>query len=58
MFGVYGLRMGLNNLDVIPTSPVDVAKGLKPRIPGTSDVIIVNNRDRIIIMRDSVKENY
>ena len=57
ILGASGLRLALNNLDFIPTSPVDVTKGLKPRIPGISDVVVVNNRDKII-MRDPVKENH
>ena len=42
---------------VIIGGPVDVTKDLKPRIPGISDVVVVNNRDKII-MRDPVKENH
>lgn len=54
--GVSGLRLACNNLDFIPTSPVDVMKELKPRIPGISDVVVVNNRNKII-MCDPVQEN-
>ena len=57
IFGVSGLRLAFTNLDFIPTSLVDVTKGLKPRIPGISDVVIVNNRDKIIL-RDPVQENH
>ena len=53
---VSGLRLAANNLDFIPTSSVDVMKGLKPRIPAISDVVVVNNRNKII-MCDPVKEN-
>ena len=55
--GVSGLRLAFNNLDFIPTSLVDLTKRLEPRIPGRSDVVVVNNRDKII-MRDPVKENH
>jgi len=54
---VSGLRLAFNNLDFIPTSPVDVTKEFKPRIPGISDVIVLNNRDKIIL-RDPVQKNY
>ena len=47
MLGMSGLRLAFYNLDFIPTSRVDVTKGLKPRIPGTTDVVVVNNRDKI-----------
>ena len=57
VLGVSGLRLAFNNLDFIPTSPVDVTQELKPRISGISDVIVVNNRNKII-MRDPVKENH
>ena len=48
--GTSGLRLAFSNLDFIATSPVNVrglAKDLKPRIPGTRDVIVVNNRNKI-----------
>jgi len=52
------LKLAFNNLDFIPTSPVDVTKELKPRIPGVSDVVVVNNRNRDkIILCDPVQEN-
>jgi hypothetical protein len=56
ILGVSGLRLAFNNLDFIPTSPVDVTKGFEPRIPGISDVVVVNNRDKMI-MGDPVQEN-
>ena len=51
-----GLRLAFNNLDFILTSPVDVTKNLQPRIPGASEVVVVNNRDKII-MNKPVQEN-
>ena len=39
ILGVSGLRLAFNNLYFIPTSPVDVTKGLKPRIPGIPNAI-------------------
>lgn len=54
--GISGLRLAFSNLDFIPTSPVDVTKDLKPRIPGVSDVVVVNNRDKII-MSEPVQKN-
>jgi len=57
IFGGSGLRLAFTNLDFIPTSPVDVTKRLERRIPALSEVVVVNNRDKII-MRDSVKENH
>ena len=57
ILGASGLKLAFNNLDFIPTSPVDVTKGLKPRIPGVYDVVVVNNRNKII-MRDPVTENH
>lgn len=54
--GITGLKLGFSNLDFIPTSPVDLTKDLKPRIPGTSEVVIVNNRNRVI-MSEPVQEN-
>ena len=56
MLGMSGLRLAFSNLDFIPTSPVDVTKGLEPRIPGMSDVVVVNNRDKMI-MSKPVQEN-
>lgn len=46
MLGTSGLRLAFSNLDLIPTSPVDVTKDVEPRIPGMPDVIVVNNRNR------------
>ena len=57
IFGVSGLRLAFNNLDYIPTSPVDFTTGLKPRIPGITDVVIINNNRDKIILRDPVQEN-
>ena len=58
VLGASGLRLASNNLElIIPTSPVDVTKGLKPQIPSVSDVVVVNNRNKII-MRDPVTENH
>lgn len=57
IFGVSGLTLAFNNLDVIPTSPVDVTKGLKPRISDISDIVVVNNRDKVIL-RDPVQKNH
>lgn len=56
ILGMSGLRLGFNNLDFIPTSPVDVTKDLEPRIPGISDVVVVNNRGKMI-MSEPVQEN-
>jgi hypothetical protein len=59
ILGTSGLRLAFTNLDFIPTSPVDVmvsAKNLKPRIPDRSDVVILNNRDKITISQP-VQEN-
>lgn len=47
--GMSGLRLAFSNLDFIPTSPVDVTKDLEPRIPGMSEVVVVNNRDKMIM---------
>ena len=59
ILGVSGLRLTFNNLDFISTSLVDVTKGVEPRVPGRADVVVVNNRNKII-MRDPVpvKENH
>lgn len=54
--GTSGLRLAFNNLDFIPTSPVDVMKDLQERIPGLSEVVVVNNRNKII-MSKPVPEN-
>ena len=54
--GVSGLRLAFNNLDFIATSPVDVTTDLEPRIPGISEVVVVNNRNKII-MGEMVQEN-
>jgi hypothetical protein len=56
MLGMSGLRLAFSNLDFIPTSPVDVTKDLEPRIPGISDVVVVNNRGKMI-MSEPVQEN-
>jgi len=56
MLGTSGLRLAFSNLDFIPTSPVDVGKGLEPRIPGMHEVVVVNTRDKII-MSKPVQEN-
>lgn len=59
--GTAGLRLAFSNLDmtIIATSSVDVTKEVKPRMPGVSDVVVVNNRDKIIMRDpDPVKENY
>lgn len=47
--GVSGLTLAFNNLDFIPTSPVHITEDLGPRIPGISKVVVVNNRDKMII---------
>jgi hypothetical protein len=56
-----GLRLAFTDVDSISTSPVDVdltgsAENLKPRISGVSDVVVVNNRGKII-MSNPVQEN-
>ena len=58
-FCTSGLRLAFNNLElIIPTSPVNVieGEGLKPRMPGVSKIVVVNNRNQII-MRDPVQKN-
>ena len=55
LFAVSGLRLAFNNLDFIPTSSVDFTKELTSRIPGIVDVVVVNNRDKIIL-GEPVKE--
>ena len=47
-----GLRIAFTDLDSIPMSSVyetGSAKNLKPRIPDSPDVIVVNNRNKIIM---------
>ena len=56
MLGTSGLRLAFSNLDFIPTSPVDVTKDLQQRIPGVSEVVVVNNRNKII-MSKPIQEN-
>lgn len=49
-FLVSGMRLALNYLDVIPTTLIDDAdltKKLKPRMPGSHDVGIINSRDKL-----------
>ena len=53
---ISGLRLAFNNLNLIPTSPIDLTKDLKPRIPGISDVIVVTSRDKIT-MSEPVQKN-
>ena len=53
--GASGLRLAFTNLDFIPTSPLDITKGITPRIPETTEVVIVNNRDKIV-MTEPVQE--
>ena len=48
MLGVSGLKLAFTNLDFIPTSPITV-KDLRPRIAGISEVVVVNNRDKVSI---------
>jgi hypothetical protein len=59
--GVSGLKLAFIDLDSIPTSPVyktGSAKNLEPRIPGSPEVVVVNNRNRNkITMTNSVKPN-
>tara|TARA_B100000497_G_C7675407_1_gene407978 strand:- start:1691 stop:1852 length:162 start_codon:yes stop_codon:yes gene_type:complete len=40
---VSDLRLAFNNLDFIPTSPDDVTKVLKPKMPLVSDVLAMKN---------------
>lgn len=56
--GLSGIKIALSNLDLnlIPTSPVDLTKKLNPRVPGMSDVIVLNNRDKVV-MCDPVQDN-
>ena len=59
--GTSGLKLAFNNLDFIPTSPVPVdvtgsIKTLEPRIPGVAEVVIVNNRNKMI-MTEPVPKN-
>lgn len=59
LLATFGLRIAFRNLDVILTSSVDIkdsVKGVEPRIPDMFDVVVVNNRDKII-MSNPVKEN-
>ena len=51
-----GLRLAFIDLDFIPTSPVDLTKDLKTRIPNIYDVIVLNNRDKIT-MSEPVQKN-
>lgn len=58
ILAVCGLRIAFTDLDSIPTSPVyetGSAKNVKPRIPGSPDVVVVNNRNKII-MTNPVQE--
>lgn len=58
MLSVSSLRLAFNNLDCILTSPIDFTKALKPRIPGISNVVVVNNQNRDkIVLCDRVQEN-
>lgn len=53
-----GLRIAFTDLDSIPTSPIyemGSAKNLKTRIPNSLDVVVVNNRNKII-MTNSLPE--
>lgn len=49
MCAVSGLRIAFSNLDLIPTSPVYETENLRPRIPNEPEVIVVNNRNKIIM---------
>ena len=49
--GTAGLRLAFTNLDLIPTSPVDPMKDLKPRIADLPDVVVVNRRDKMIMSK-------
>lgn len=55
MLGILGLRLAFFDLDFIPTSLV-VTNDLEPRIPGISEVVVVNNRGKLI-MNDPIQEN-
>ena len=56
VLSISGLRLAFSNLDFIPTSPVDVTKGLEPRIADMHDVIVVNTRDKMLLSKP-VREN-
>ncbi len=52
-----GVRLAYTDLDSIPTSPVYITGPVvKPRMPGSADVVVVNNRDKVI-MSSPVPEN-
>ena len=50
LLGTLGLKIAFKNLDVIPTSPVDLTKVFEARIPGTADVIVVNSPHQMVRM--------
>lgn len=51
LLAMVGLRLGLTDLDKIPTSPVyeTSVKNLKPRVSDLPDVVTVNFRNKIIM---------
>lgn len=54
-----GLRIAFTDLDSIPTSLVyemGSVKNLKPRIPNSPDVVVVNNRNKIILTNSVQKK--
>ena len=56
VLGTSGLRLAFTNLDFLATSAIDITEGIKPRIPGISEVVVVNNRDKMI-MSNPMQEN-
>lgn len=59
VLGTSGLKIAYSNLDLILTSPVDINESVnnfEPRIPGIPDVIVLNNRDKIV-MTDHLQNN-
>lgn len=54
--GTSGLRLAFTNLDLIATSAVDLTKDLRTRIPGVSEVVVIHNRNKLV-MKNPVREN-
>jgi len=56
VLGTSGLRLAFTSLDFIPTSVISSGKDAEPRMPGVTDVIVVNNQGKIH-MNKPVKNN-
>ena len=57
ILAAFGFRLAFNNVEIILTSPIDFTKKIKARLPGVSDVVVVNNRNNVI-MPEFIKEKH